>query len=62
MDAFPTADVGLMEAHKRLGNYDIRMQGKAFTTHAERWRPYRGVATHLLWGWLHVDRARDTAP
>jgi DNA-3-methyladenine glycosylase II len=57
MDAFPTGDVGLMEAHKRLGNYEIRMDSKAFSAHAERWRPYRGVATHLLWGWLHVDRA-----
>ena len=57
MDAFPTGDIGLMEAHKRLGKYEIRMDSKAFTAHAERWRPYRGVATHLLWGWLHVDRA-----
>ena len=62
LDAFPTADVGLMEAHKRLGAYDTRMTAKAFTAHAERWRPYRGVAAHLLWGWLHVDRARNTAP
>ncbi len=62
LDAFPTADVGLMEAHKRLGKYEIRMDSKAFTAHAERWRPYRGAATHLLWGWLHVDRARDPAP
>ena len=62
MDAFPTADVGLMEAHKRLGNYETRMESKAFTAHAERWRPHRGVAAHLLWGWLHVDRARNATP
>ena len=62
MDAFPTADVGLMEAHKRLGAYKIRMKSKAFTAHAECWRPFRGVAAHLLWGWLHVDRARGSAP
>ena len=61
MDAFPTADVGLMEAHKRLGTYKPRMTAKAFTTHAEGWRPYRGVAAHLLWRWLHVDRARASA-
>ena len=61
MDAFPTGDVGLMEAHKRLGGYETRMDSKAFTAHAERWRPYRGVATHLLWAWLHIDRARDAA-
>jgi len=62
MDAFPIADVGLMEAHKRLGPYPVRMDPKAFTAHAERWRPYRGAVTHLLWGWLHVDRARNPAP
>ena len=62
LDAFPTADVGLMEAHRRLGACGTRMTEKAFTAHAERWRPYRGVAAHLLWGWLHVDRAGDTAP
>lgn len=62
LDAFPTGDVGLMEAHKRLGAYEPRLNAKAFTAHAERWRPYRGVATHLLWGWLHVDRARSPAP
>ena len=62
MDAFPTADVGLMEAHKQLGGYETRMESKAFTVHAELWRPYRGVAAHLLWGWLNAARARDAAP
>lgn len=62
MDAFPVADVGLMEAHKQLGRYKIRMESKAFTAHAERWRPHRGVAAHLLWGWLNAERARDAAP
>lgn len=62
MDAFPVADVGLMEAHKQLGGYEIRMESKAFTAHAEIWRPHRGVAAHLLWGWLNARRARDVAP
>ncbi|MBY9066091.1 DNA-3-methyladenine glycosylase 2 family protein [Hyphomonas sp. WL0036] len=62
MDAFPTADVGLMEAHKQLGRYETRMESKAFTAHAEIWRPSRGVAAHLLWGWLNAERARDSAP
>jgi DNA-3-methyladenine glycosylase II len=61
-DAFPTSDVGLMEAHKRLGGYEPRLDSKAFTALGDGWRPYRGVAAHLLWGWLHVDRARDAAP
>jgi DNA-3-methyladenine glycosylase II len=62
MDAFPVADVGLMEAHKRLGGYETRMDTRAFTAHAEGWRPHRGVAAHLLWGWLQVDRARGSTP
>lgn len=62
MDAFPAGDVGLMAAHHKLSAYETRMESKAFTRHAELWRPYRGVATHLLWAWLHMDRARAAAP
>tara|TARA_R110001592_G_scaffold103214_7_gene290845 strand:+ start:13886 stop:14527 length:642 start_codon:yes stop_codon:yes gene_type:complete len=61
MDAFPVGDVGLMEAHKRLSGHETRMDIKGFTAHAERWRPHRGVAAHLLWAWLHLDRG-DAAP
>jgi len=61
MDAFPVGDVGLMEAHKRLSAVETRMDIKAFTDHAEGWRPYRGVAAHLLWAWLYLDRG-DAAP
>jgi len=58
MNAFPTADVGLMEAHKQLSDAETRMDAKAFTAHAEAWCPYRGVAAHLLWGWLNAQRAK----
>lgn len=58
MDAFPVADVGLMEAHKRLSGANARMDTKAFTAHAAIWKPYRGVAAHLLWGWLNAERAK----
>lgn len=61
LDALPTGDVGLMEAHRQLGDYDTRMDAKAFTKHAQRWRPHRGVAAHLLWGWLNAERARGAA-
>ncbi|MEO1476742.1 MAG: DNA-3-methyladenine glycosylase 2 family protein, partial [Pseudomonadota bacterium] len=56
-DAFPTADLGLMEAHKRLSDAETRLDKSAFTGLAEAWRPWRGVAAHLLWAWLHHDRA-----
>lgn len=57
MDAFPVGDVGLLEAHRRLSGVETRMEIKEFTNLAETWRPYRGVAAHLLWDWLHLDRA-----
>ncbi|KCZ91633.1 DNA-3-methyladenine glycosylase family protein [Hyphomonas johnsonii] len=56
MDAFPTGDVGLMEAHRQLSGAETRMDIKGFTAHAEAWRPYRGVAAHLLWAWFHAVR------
>jgi DNA-3-methyladenine glycosylase II len=60
LDAFPTGDVGLREAHRRLVGYAIRMDSKAFTRCGERWRPYRGVAAHLLWAWLHINRTQNS--
>ncbi len=62
MDAFPHGDAALMEAHRRLGGYETRMTNKAFTAHAEDWRPHRGVAAHLLWGWVNAERAKAGIP
>lgn len=58
LDAFPPGDVGLMEAYKQLAELDERHEIKAFTALAEDWRPYRGVAAHLLWGWINMMRAK----
>ncbi|WP_321488065.1 DNA-3-methyladenine glycosylase 2 family protein [uncultured Hyphomonas sp.] len=62
MDAFPHGDAALMEAHRRLSGYEVRMDNKAFSAHAERWRPHRGVAAHLLWGWVNAERAKAGIP
>ena len=62
MDAFPHGDAALMEAHRRLGGYEARMENKAFSSHAERWRPHRGVAAHLLWAWVNAERAKAGIP
>lgn len=56
LDAFPPGDVGLMEAHRLLLDEENRMEIKAFTQHAEIWRPHRGVAAHMLWNWLNTRR------
>lgn len=58
LDAFPTADVGLMESHRRLCNLTQRLDAKAFTAAAQAWRPWRGVAAHLLWGWINRQREK----
>ncbi|MEQ3651494.1 DNA-3-methyladenine glycosylase 2 family protein [Hyphomonas sp.] len=62
MDAFPVGDVGLMEAHKLLSEAETRMEIKEFTAHAACWQPYRGVAAHLLWGWINDRRAKAAQP
>ena len=56
LDAFPHGDVGLMEAYKRLSDAEARMVSKDFSVLAESWRPYRAVAAHLLYDWLHSVR------
>lgn len=58
LDAFPIADVGLMEAYRQLSGHEDRYASKAFTELAETWRPWRGVAAHLLWGWINAERAK----
>lgn len=56
LDAFPSGDVGHLEAYRRLSSANMRLDGKAFVMLAENWRPFRGVAAHLLWGWLNAER------
>lgn len=59
LDAFPHGDVGLMESYKRLQGAEARFASKDFSKQAENWRPYRAVAAHLLYDWLHLDRDRN---
>ena len=59
LDAFPHGDVGLMESYKRLSGADVRLTSKHFSKQAETWQPYRAVAAHLLYDWLHLDRDRN---
>jgi DNA-3-methyladenine glycosylase II len=56
LDAFPAGDVGLIEAHKRLADLSERLSAKAFSGHAESWRPFRAVAAHLLYDWYNLTR------
>ncbi|WP_084399472.1 DNA-3-methyladenine glycosylase family protein [Henriciella aquimarina] len=61
LDAFPQGDVGLMESYRLLSEAEARHEAKAFTALADAWRPYRGVAAHLLWGWINAEREKAYA-
>lgn len=50
LDVFPGGDVALQEAMRWADRAQARPDEKAAYARAERWRPYRGVAAHLLWG------------
>lgn len=50
-DVFPGGDVALQEAIRWADRAETRPDTKAAYARAELWRPWRGVATHLLWAW-----------
>ena len=51
LDVFPGGDVALQEAIRWADGAEVRPDQKAAYARAEIWRPYRAVATHLLWAW-----------
>jgi len=50
-DVFPGGDVALQEAIRWADGAEVRPDTRGAYARAERWRPHRGVATHLLWAW-----------
>lgn len=55
-DVFPHADIGLSEAYRMISGERKRHPPKKFLKTGERWRPYRGVAAHMLWGYINAVR------
>ena len=51
LDVFPGGDVALQEAMRWADRVETRPNEKQAYARAELWRPHRGVAAHLLWGW-----------
>jgi DNA-3-methyladenine glycosylase II len=51
LDVFPGGDVALQEAIRWADGTETRPDQKGAYLRAEVWRPYRAVATHLLWAW-----------
>jgi DNA-3-methyladenine glycosylase II len=55
-DVFPHADIGLSEAYRMITGERKRHPPKKFLKTGERWRPYRGVAAHMLWSYINAVR------
>ena len=62
MDVFPGGDVALQEAMRWADRAELRPTEKTAYLRAERWRPYRGVAAHLLWACYGAVRRGEIAP
>ncbi|MEP7032104.1 MAG: DNA-3-methyladenine glycosylase 2 family protein, partial [Pseudolabrys sp.] len=58
-DAFPSGDLAVQEAARVAFNLRKRPDAKRLTKMAETWRPWRGVAAHLLWAYYHAIKKRD---
>src|SRR5690348_4241978 len=61
-DAFPAGDLALQESARIAFGLRKRPDTKALGKMAEAWRPWRGVAAHLLWAHYHVVKKRDVVP
>ncbi len=61
LDTFPAGDVALQEAVRIADRSEASLDQKALYVRAEAWRPYRGVAAHLLWAYYGAMR-RGEAP
>jgi DNA-3-methyladenine glycosylase II len=62
MDMFPGGDIALQEAMRWADKAEVRPTEKQAYKRAELWRPYRGVAAHLLWACYGAVKRREIAP
>jgi DNA-3-methyladenine glycosylase II len=61
-DAFPAGDLALQEAARIAFGLKVRPDAKKMIALAEAWRPWRGVAAHLLWAYYAAIKRRDPVP
>jgi DNA-3-methyladenine glycosylase II len=61
-DAFPSGDLAVQESARIAFGLRKRPDAKALAKIAEAWRPWRGVAAHLLWAYYHAVKKRDVVP
>lgn len=55
-DGFASGDLALQIAAQRAFAFDARPNSRELMELAERWRPWRGVAAHLLWAFYAHQR------
>lgn len=55
-DAFPKGDLGVILAYQKLKNLPIRSTHREIEKIAEKWRPFRAVATRILWHYYLMNR------
>lgn len=53
-DIFPAGDLALQEGLRLAEKAERRLGAKALYARAEGWKPYRGVAAHLLWAYYRA--------
>lgn len=61
-DAFAAGDLALQTAVRSVLKLDQRPSGEELLAIAERWRPWRGVAAHLLWAYYKAVRPSPASP
>lgn len=60
-DAWPAGDLALQESARIAFALKARPTHREMVALADIWRPYRGVAAHLLWAYYHAVKRRDGA-
>ena len=58
-DAWPAGDLALQEAARIALGLRRRPDAKQMGKLGEAWRPWRGVAAHLLWAYYHAVKRRE---
>jgi DNA-3-methyladenine glycosylase II len=58
-DAWPAGDLALQESARIALGLKARPTTKEMIVIGDAWRPWRGVAAHLLWGYYHVVKRRE---
>jgi len=61
-DAWPAGDLALQESARIAFGLSARPTTKEMIVIGDAWRPFRGVAAHLLWAYYHVVKRREGAP